>query len=167
MSISLNKTTYLKLTVDKSGDGSCLQVVEFANNVIHNNQVLNLLPASVTPSMYKVKNVERAIDGKAHIDISAVTQQIIVRFDLLGNREFEFLTGLFEINKVEMPSVDVEYFDFIGENCKCNAKCFVDSFTYTPFIIEDELRWRDVEITLIEICGTTAKEEAANGTGTV
>jgi len=146
---------YLKIKILHEGLGE--KVIHFVNNYIDDDccSRYNLLPSSVTPSASQIKNVERAIDGRAHIDISAVVREIAVRFDMLGNDELEYLKYHLNAEKIEMHPVIVEYFQFLGGNQERSVKCFLDSIGYTPFIYDDELKWRNVELTFVEICGST------------
>ena len=128
--------------------------LEFTEQTFSGSQCVNLLPSSVLPTTNYIKNVERAISGRAHIDMSAIIHNVTITYDVIDNDAFEFLIDFLglESNNGDSKDINIQYFDILGSRKLRYANCFVNSFTYIPFVNGEDIRWHNVRIELKEIC---------------
>ena len=90
-----------------------------------------------------------------NIDMVGVKTVLTLTFDFLENTEFQYITGLFDIaaQHANYPNgVKLEYFDITNAgDAKKTINCYIDSVTYLPHIVDDEIKWRDVTFTFVEL----------------
>ena len=127
-----------------------IDTVEFKKTEEH-----NLHPSAVLPSTELMQQAERSLDGTMHIDITAVKRKLIVVFDMMEKKDFDYLRGVIKIENPAAASdgLVIEYFDTDkdGKDKNKDNKFFVEGFAYTPFIVEDKIMWSNVTVTFAEI----------------
>lgn len=143
---------YLKVIFDCGTDTE--RTVKFDKDEVVNGEVYNLLPSSVSPTSELIKSADRSLDGTMNVDITGVKISLAVSFDYLEDKDFQFISDIFDLQKqaAKYPDgITVEYFDIKDSGAKKRITCFIDSVDYMPFIMEDTIAWRDVKINLVEI----------------
>ncbi|MCL2797030.1 MAG: hypothetical protein FWD58_03125 [Firmicutes bacterium] len=136
--------------------------IEFKNGVSNGEvpeKFFNLLPTAVLPKTKIIKTTERSLGGTMCVDITGVKKNLTVTFDVLSNDEFIFIRDFLSFENIERldpNGLEVTYFDSAKKMVESvlqpvTIQCFVDSVNYVPFIVEDEIKWRDVVIELVEI----------------
>ena len=123
-------------------------VVEF--NDSNNSLIPN--PSKIIPSLEMIKNAERSLGGKMHVDVIATKKILRIVFDILSDDELHSVLDVFEINKdkddISPVGHKVWYFDLPENDYKM---FFVDEATFEPYVVEEGIKWRDVNINLVEI----------------
>ena len=104
-------------------------------------------PSQVLPSVEKIKSIERSLGGKLHVDISATKRRLEVIFDLLGSTDFNAVRELLDTDNA--AGHKVRYFDDKG--LSQDARFHFDDITYEPWIVGDDIRWRNVNVILLEV----------------
>ena len=97
-------------------------------------------PTAVLPKNEVLKKAERALSGKMSVDFINEKTGIEILWDIVNEAELGQLKAVFEYYK----TLDVTY---RGQQ----IKCYVDTFEYTPFFTVNELCFRDVKISLVQI----------------
>ena len=133
--------------------------VDFINGFQKGSKIYNLLPTAVLPKTEIIKTTERSLNGTMCIDITKIKKNLTVSFDVLSEDDFNFIRDFLSFEDIEgldPNGLAVTYFD--SEKVVVNTQeqsvtkqCFVDSVAYMPFIVEDNVKWRDVVIELVEI----------------
>jgi hypothetical protein len=103
-------------------------------------------PSSIEPGIYYIKNSQRSLGGKLHVDIMDSKQTLQITFDVLGNTEFQKVKTAFCVDKPIEHGIEVIY-----PNLVTGERYFVDDFTFTPMILEDGIHWKDVTVSLVEV----------------
>jgi len=118
----------------------------------------NMSPSHIIPGIDYIKNAERSIGGKLHVDILGVKQTLQIVFDVLDEDCFREIKSIFETEDPSTDGLQVEYFaDEITarshhpNNSVQARRFFVDGFTFDPIIIGGKIKWRDVTVSLLEI----------------
>jgi len=132
-------------------------------------------PSQILPGIEYVKNAERSLGGKLHVDISDSKQTLQVVFDMLNPTDFKKIKTIFEVESPDPDGLPVEYFanemteeeaeesspesnpgpyeavDYSDEPTPIPCKFFVQEFTYYPLVTENGILWRDVTVNLVEV----------------
>ena len=114
----------------------------------------SLSPSQIIPGIELIKNIERALNGKLHVDITASKQKLQIIFDILGQEEFEQVLDIFKAentDEIDPEGLSVEYFDLRNSGVKTERKFFVESVSFMPYIVENDVKWRDIVVDLLEI----------------
>lgn len=113
----------------------------------------DLSPSDIIPGVEFIKNSERALSGKLHVDITANKQTLQIVFNILDRAEFEQILDIFKLENadaIDPEGLRVTYFDLRSKSQK-ERRFFVDNTSFAPFIVNDDIKWRDIVIDLIEI----------------
>jgi len=109
-------------------------------------------PSTIVPSLEMIKNTERSLGGKMHVDIVATKKRLRIVFDMLSDTHLRKILDRFEVGKdkdyISPVGHKVWYFDLPDGETK---DFFVDEATFDPLVIEDGIKWRNVTINLLEI----------------
>ncbi|MCL2860933.1 MAG: hypothetical protein FWE22_00760 [Firmicutes bacterium] len=129
------------------------------------------IPSQIIPSLQLIKNTERSIGGKLHVDIVSNKQRLQVAFDILKDFQMKKVMEVFEVDNGEISpdGLDVKYFDLkegetsdsveanplvqvTANSLRGKTRYFVvDSVNFNPIVAEEEIIWRDVIVNLIEV----------------
>ncbi|MCL2370645.1 MAG: hypothetical protein FWC80_05410 [Firmicutes bacterium] len=121
-------------------------------NAIFNDE-LYPQPSQIVPTVDLIKNAERALGGRMHVDIVANKESVRVVFDVLNETEFDAVMRAFNVkrqNPNETQELAVEYFDIYTKEIARRNLCVMDT-SFDPLVIEDEIKWRNVIVDLEEI----------------
>jgi len=118
----------------------------------------NLCPSQIIPSVEYIKNTERSLGGKLHIDISCSKQSLQIVYEMLKEEDFAEVMKIFDSKKCDpdLEILAIEYFDFHKNKDEYNEEVkprefFVDGITFNPLVTESGIKWRDVTISLLEV----------------
>jgi len=110
------------------------------------------LPSQIIPGIDYIKNAERSLGGRLHIDIADSKQTIQIIFDYLeSEEEFYSVKAAF---KTEEPCQDGAGLNirYLGEGKSgLQGQFFVEDIIFNPLITDKGIKWRDVIISLLEI----------------
>ena len=73
-----------------------------------------LTPSKIIPGTELIRNAERALSGKLHVDITATKRKLQIVFDILDNTNFEQILDVFKVENADCIDPDgilVEYYD--------------------------------------------------------
>lgn len=148
------RTDYVYFKVLNARFAEKQRIINFIADEVINGEVYNILPASVSPAVELIKSADRSLNGTMNVDITGVKTSLEVTFGYLEDKNFQLVSEVFNLAEQAEnypDGVEVEYFDIKNSGAKKRITCFVDNMTFTPFILNDVIAWRDVKINLIEI----------------
>jgi len=112
------------------------------------------IPSQIIPGLEIIKNEERSMSGRMHVDIIDNKENLQIVFDVLSEPELRAVMQAFGIKTISPDGIAVEYFNTNLSNNLSNMvrrTMYVRDFTFDPLIVEDGIRWRNVTIQLAEI----------------
>ena len=142
-------------------NNSYLRIVNDGVDDIVFDDVSYPAPSQITPSLEMIKNTERSLGGKMHVDIVATKKRLQIVFDMLEDSDLQKALSAFGVGNDE-PSEEglkIWYFDLpIVQGVRQTKKFFVYDVTFDPLVGESDqmtnrsnIKWRDVTIELVEI----------------
>ncbi|MCL2177318.1 MAG: hypothetical protein FWB72_05200 [Firmicutes bacterium] len=129
----------------------------------------NLIPSKVLPGIEYIKNSERSISGKLHVDIASTKQTLQIIYDYLDKESFEYVVGIFGANNsiAMTEGLVIEYSFDVSKKSKGKnddkpnysnlldnetlRKFIVEDFIFEPLIIDDNIKWKNISINLVEV----------------
>ncbi len=148
------RTDYIYFKVLNANIKNSARQVNFVTDEVIDGEVYNLLPSGVSPVNELIKSADRSLDGTMNVDITGVKTSLEITFGFLSDSDFGLICEIFDLAEQAEKYPDgliAEYFDIRDSGAKKSVTCFIDNMTYTPFIINDAIGWRDVKINLVEI----------------
>ena len=98
-------------------------------------------PSTISPSTTIKRNTERSLDGTLNVDIVYEKATVDIAWDFLDNNDFETILNLFPKD----TTIQVSLFENTAR------EYYVESISYSPFYLNDELCWQNLQISITEI----------------
>ena len=130
-------------------NGTYLRVGNGNNPAVFNDTGNRPIPSQIVPGIEYIKNAQRSLGGKLHVDVSDSKQTLQIIFDVLTQDEFVEVKEVFGTDRPEEEGIKVEYANVTIDDE--DARYFVDDFTFNPMILDDGIRWKDVTVSLVEV----------------
>lgn len=114
-----------------------IESIEFVNK---------LAPSGITPSVEIIKNEERSLDGTMNVDVIGRKVRLEVTWDMLDAQTMKQLLDLEQAASV----LNIGYYDPKTMGMKA-IKAYVDGLEYSPYFEGENINWKDISLSLIEI----------------